>query len=66
VNRLSISTLSIVFGPILFQSLIDHSNEPSSGAISSGLGWFSKQPAQNVNQEAMQLEQLRLDNVILI
>lgn len=58
-NRLSIPSLSILFGPILFQSSIDNT-EPAA----SGLGWFSKQQAPNVSQEAMQIEQLKLDKVI--
>jgi hypothetical protein len=59
-NRLSIPSLSIIFGPILFQSSIDNS-EPTS----TGLGWFSKQQAPNVSPEAMQMEQLKLDKVNL-
>lgn len=65
VNRLSVSSLSIVLGPILFQSSIDHI-EPTSTGLTSGLGWFSKPQNPNATPEALQLEQLRLDNVISI
>lgn len=57
-NKVTMQALSVTFGPILFQSQYEQIEAPASG-----LGWFTKQPSQNMTQEVMQMEQLRSDLV---
>ena len=59
VNKVTVQALSVVFGPILFQSQVDQTEAASGGA----LGWFSKSAAPAATAEAQQMEQLRLDVV---
>jgi hypothetical protein len=58
-NKVTIQALSVVFGPILFQSQLDPTEAASGGA----LGWFSKSSTPAATSEAQQMEQLRLDVV---
>lgn len=60
VNRVSVQSLSVVYGPILFQSQYDQ----IENAAPTGLSWFSKQSTvQNAAPDAAQLELLRNDLV---